>query len=161
VVRRIATALDQLNPSEARYLAAFAYLLGRAASADREIGTRETDAMVRIVMEEGALSHRHASMVVDLAKQQNVLFHGTEDFRVSQEFAQIATPEQKLGLLRCLFAVSAADESIVTVEDNEIRRISMELKIPYEDFIAARRAMREKLAVLRPGGGIRPPEPAG
>ena len=89
------------------------------------------------------------------------LFRGTEDFRVSQEFRELATEPQKVALLRCLFAVSAADAAIVTAEDNEIRRISMELKVPYEDFISARAAVRDKLAVLRPGAGIQPAKSEG
>lgn len=161
VVQRIASALSHMEPHEARYLAAFAYMLGRAASADHAIDDEETRAMVRIVMREGGLAEEQAALVVELAQRQNTLFRGTEDFRVSQEFAEVATPEQRLALLRCLFAVSAADEAVVTAEDNEIRRISIELKVPYPDFIAARAAVRDKLAVLKPGAGIRPAESAG
>ena len=161
VVQRIASALAHLQAHEARYLAAFAYMLGRAANADHTIDGDETRAMVGIVMREGGLDEEQATLVVEIAQRQNALFRGTEDFRVSQEFAEISTPEQKLALLRCLFAVSAADEAVVTAEDNEIRRISVELKVPYPDFIAARAAVREKLAVLKPGAGIRPAESAG
>lgn len=161
VVQRIAASLQELPAQEARYLAAFAYLLGRVASADHGVLPAETSAMVHLVREEGGLTEPQAAMVVEIAQRQNTLFRGTEDFRVAQEFRELATDDQRVALLRCLFAVSAADAAIVTAEDNEIRRISMELKVPYEDFIRARAAMRDKLAVLRPGAGIRPAQSEG
>lgn len=152
VVRRITTALDQMDPDRARFLAAFAFLLGRVASADQAISEPETRAMERIVAEEGGLTAAQAVVVVQIAKTEGLLFRGTEDFRVAQEFRQISTPDEKRALLRCLFAVSASDESVVVAEDNEIRRISMEIRIPHADFIAARQQVREHLAVLKKTG---------
>ena len=40
--------------------------------------------------------------------------------------------------MNCLFAVSAVDQSIQTVEDNAIRQIASELRLEHADFIAAR-----------------------
>lgn len=153
VVRRITNALNQMDPDRARFVAAFAYLLGRVASADHAISDPETKAMERIVAAEGGLSRSQAVVVVQIAKAENLLFRGTEDFRVAQEFRQISTPEERRALLRCLFAVSASDESVVVAEDNEIRRISMELRVPHAEFIAARQEVREHLAVLKKPDG--------
>jgi uncharacterized tellurite resistance protein B-like protein len=156
VVRRIASVLDRMDPAQARYLAAFAYLLGRVAHADHAVGDEEVRSMVDIVMAEGGLSPDQAALVVDLASHESFLVRGTEDFAVTQEFREVATEDQKLALLRCLFALSAADQAVVIAEDNEIRRISIELKIPHAAFIAARETVREHLAALAPGAGIRP-----
>jgi uncharacterized tellurite resistance protein B-like protein len=148
-VERIAAALRERPAEDARYLAAFAYLLGRVANADHAATDAEIDSMRRIVREEGGLSDESAALVVDIARSESLLFRGTEDFRVAQEFRTLATDDQKLALLRCLFAVSASDAAVTTVEDNEIRRISQELKITHADFIAARATVREHLAVLK------------
>jgi len=56
-------------------------------------------------------------LVVQIAKTQATLFGGTENFLVTQEFNRMATVEQKLSLLQCLFAVAAADKVISSVED--------------------------------------------
>ena len=40
-VRRIAAELDKLDPGEARFLAAFAYVLARVAHADYEVSEDE------------------------------------------------------------------------------------------------------------------------
>lgn len=150
-VREIAEALDRLDPERARFLAAFAYLLGRVAHADLEISPAESRSMVEIVRDEGGLDEEHAALVVEIAKSRNVLFGATENFLVSREFERMADRGQKMSLLRCLFAVSAADESISVAEDNEIRRVVNELRLEHRDFIAARTAWRQHLAVLRGG----------
>jgi len=148
-VRKIVRTLENMEPERARHLAAFAFLLGRVAHADLDISEEETREMERLVMEHGGLPETQALLVVQIAKAQNRLFGGTEGFLVSREFAAMATVEEKRALLHCLFAVSAADRSISTTEDNEIRRIADELQLQHRDFIAARAAFREHLNVLK------------
>jgi uncharacterized tellurite resistance protein B-like protein len=148
-VRKIVNALDGMEPQRARYIAAFAYLLSRVAHADLDISPEETRVMERIVMDRGGLPEEQAILVVQMAKTQNRLFGGTENFLVTQEFNEIATREQKLALLHCLYAVSAADESISTREDNEIRNISKELLLSHQDFIDVRLEYRDYLSVLK------------
>lgn len=148
-VRKIVAALDRLDPDRARHIAIFAYLLSRVARADLVISEEETRTMETLVMQAGGLSAEQAILVVQMAKTQAILFGGTENYLVAREFNRLATREEKLALLRCLFAVSAADDSISVMEDNEIRRIADELRLTHEDFIAARSEFRRYLSVLR------------
>ena len=148
-VRKITKALDQLDPDRAKFIAAFAYLLGRAARADLSISHEETEIMERIVMERGRLPEEQAVIVVQMAKTQNILFGGTENYLVSREFNAVASKEQKMALLDCLYAVAAADESISTIEDNEISQIADELRIEHRDLISIRSRYRNYLAVLK------------
>jgi uncharacterized tellurite resistance protein B-like protein len=152
VVQRITRALETLDPERARYLAAFAYLLGRVAHADHQASEQEVAEMERIVQMEGDLPREQAQLVVQIARHESFLFRGTEDFPVSQEFRALSTPEQRRALLRCLFAVAASNDTVVMAEDNEIRKISMELKVPHDEFVKARAEWRAHLAVLKPGG---------
>lgn len=148
-VRRIVESLEAMDPQRARFVAAFAYTLCRVARADLDVTDEERSAMERIVVERGHLSEEQAVLVVQMAKTQSVLFGATEDYLVTRELNRIATREEKLALLDCLFAVSAADETVSTVEDNEIVRIASELQLPREDVVDARSRYREYLAVLR------------
>jgi uncharacterized tellurite resistance protein B-like protein len=148
-VRKIVARLEEMEPEKARYLAAFAYILSRAARADLKICEDETRSMERIVMEEGKLPEDQAIIVVQMAKTQSRLFGGTENFLVTREFNKIATREQKIALLHCLFAVSAADLSISTIEDNEVSQIARELGLDHREFISVRSSYREHLAVLK------------
>jgi uncharacterized tellurite resistance protein B-like protein len=141
-------ALDNLEPERARYLAAFAYLLGRVAHADRHVSPDETHAMEALVREHGQLSQDQAMVVVQLAKTSNLLFGGTADFLVAREFSSLATYDQKLSLMRCLFAVSATDEAISTTEEGEIHRIANELRIDRPDLVALRVAHQRHLPGL-------------
>jgi len=148
-VRKITQAMDRLEPKRARFIAAFAYLLNRIARADLNISDEEIRMMERIVMERGGLPEEQAVIVVQIAKTQNILFGATENYLVTREFNSMATHEQKLALIDCLFAVAAADGSISTLEDNEVSQIADELRIEHKDFIAIRSTYRDYLAVLK------------
>jgi uncharacterized tellurite resistance protein B-like protein len=148
-VRRIVAALDRLEPDRARHIAVFAYILSRVARADLIISDTETRAMEEIVERVGGLTPELSILVVQMAKTQSILFGGTENYLVTREFNRLATREDKLALLRCLFAVSASDESVSVKEDNEIRRICSELRLTHSDFISVRSEFRDKLSVLQ------------
>jgi uncharacterized tellurite resistance protein B-like protein len=150
-VRKIVHKLDSLPEDQARYIAAFAYLLSRVARADLHVSPEETAAMERLVVEQGGLSEEMAPVVVQMAKSQNLLFGATENYLVTREFERMATREQKLATLDCLFAVAAADNNITSEEDNVVRQISEELRLPHSDYIAARIRYKEYLAVLKLG----------
>ena len=148
-LRETLQALDHLEPDQARYLAAFAYLLGRVAHADQHVSTAETAAMEALVREQGELSQEQAMLVVQLAKTNNLLFGGTANFLVAREFSELATYDQKLALMRCLFAVSSADDAISMAEESEIHRIGNELRIDHPDLVALRVAHQHRLPGLR------------
>ncbi|MEZ5332015.1 MAG: TerB family tellurite resistance protein [Thermoanaerobaculia bacterium] len=148
-VRRIVGELEAMEPGQARYLAAFAYILGRVANADLDISREETEAMEEIVRRLGGLSEDQAVLVVQIAKSQNRLLGGTENFLVTREFREISTAEQRAELLDCLFAVSAADESISSAEESQIRQIASELGFTHRDFVAAMSRYSEHREVLK------------
>jgi uncharacterized tellurite resistance protein B-like protein len=148
-VRKIVQALDRLEPERAKFIAGFAYLLGRAARADLNISLKETQTMERILMERAGLPEEQAIIVIQMAKTQNILFGATENFLVSREFRSIATHEEKLALLDCLYAVAASENLISTIEDNEISQIADELRIEHPDLISVRSRYRDSLAVFQ------------
>jgi uncharacterized tellurite resistance protein B-like protein len=148
-VRKIVQQLDKLEPERARYIAAFAYILSRVARADMNISDLETREIERQVVRLSGLPPEQAILVVQIAKTQTTLFGGTENFLVTREFHEMATHDQKLALLNCLFAVAAADQVISTVEEREIRLINDELQLTHDDFIGARLQYRKYLGVLK------------
>jgi uncharacterized tellurite resistance protein B-like protein len=148
-IRNIVLALEQLEPAKAKYIAAFAYLLSRVAHADLDISATETKAMERLVVEIGALTEQQAILVVQMAKTHSRLFSGTENYLVTREFDSMASYEQKIALLRCLFSVAASDEGISTPEDNEISQIATELHLDRPTFISIRAEFAQYLTVLK------------
>jgi len=149
-VRRIVSELEAMDQDKARYVAAFAYILGRVAYSDLHISDQETRKMEEIVLRLGHLPDDQTILVVQIAKSQTRLFGGTEDYLVTREFAGISSPEQRQELLDCLFAVSAADNSISGAEEAQIRQIASELGFSHRDYVAARSVYSEHREVLRP-----------
>lgn len=147
-VRRIAAELDELPPERARYLAAFAYVLSRVAGADFGISDEETRAMVALLADDGTLSEAQATLVVEIAKAQNRLAGGTENFLVTREFRYIASEAERRSILDCLFRVAAADSVISASEDAQISQIAGELGFTQLEFVTARLAYSDKRAVL-------------
>jgi uncharacterized tellurite resistance protein B-like protein len=150
-LRQTLDALDHLEPDRARVLAAFAYLLGRVAHADQHVSPEETRAMEELVQEQGALTQDQAMVVVQLAKSSNVLFGGSANFLVARQFADLAAYDEKLALMRCLFAVAATDDAISMTEEGEIHRIANELRIEQKDLVALRLSHRRHLPGLSRG----------
>jgi uncharacterized tellurite resistance protein B-like protein len=148
-VRRIVSELDKLEPARARYLAAFAYVLSRVAGADLQIDASETGAMVELVGRVGRLPEAQAILVVEIAKSQNRLFGGTENFLVTREFRAIASDTERADLLHCLFSVAAADAAISAEEEAQIWQIAGELGFSREEFVEVRLAYSDKRTVLR------------
>jgi hypothetical protein len=88
-------------------------------------------------------------VVVQLAKTSNLLFGGTANFLVAREFSTLATYDQKLALMRCLFALAVTDEDISMAEESEIHRIANELRIDHPDLVALRVEHQRHLPGLR------------
>jgi len=145
----IADALGHMEPSDARQTAAFAYLLSRAAHADHDVSESEKESMERMLVDRVGLAPDRAAIVATLATSRLIHVRGTEDYLVTREFAAAASPERKRALVDAMFAVCAADSSIVTVEDNEIRRVAAGIGVEHGEFVAIRNRYRDHLAVLK------------
>ena len=149
ITQRIFRELETLPEDRARYLATFAYVLGRVAHADSHFNDDETHKMQEIVQVLGHLPETQALLVVEIAKNQVRLFGGTENYVITRKFKEISTPEQRTELLDCVFAVSAADKSITVLEEGEARRISKELGLTHDQFLTARAVYVDHVEALK------------
>src|SRR5262245_23966739 len=156
-IAAIARALDGVEPARARFLACFAHALTRAARADGRVTDDEARRMEAVVIEYGRLPAEQAARVVRIARSEAARSGGTDDFLVTRELNAIASHEEKLALVECLFAIAAADETILTVEDNEVRRFANELKLEHHEYIAVRTRYLQHLRVLRDATDRTPP----
>jgi uncharacterized tellurite resistance protein B-like protein len=151
-IKRITRQLEELDPQKARFIAAFAYLLGRVAHADRIISAEEDQVMERILNKKAKLPREQAVMIIEIAKRQNRLFGHVENFLVTREFNDLASRRQKLDLVECMFAVCASDQTVTVSEDNEIRQVASELLLEHREFIDIRSKYRKHLEVLKQSG---------
>ncbi len=151
-LQEIEKALASFGSERARYLACFAYILTRPARADHDVTDAEAILMEHIVAERAGVTEDQAATIVRVAREAARHSGGTEDYLITREFERLASSDEKLQLLDALFAISAADDSILTVEDNEVRRVASELKLEHGDYIATR---RKSWSTWRCSGGTR------
>jgi len=158
-VQAIADRLSSLEPERARLVAALAMVLARAARADMEASERERALIATILQQHAGLSVDQADLVTELVTHRKQLFGASEAYLATREFRRLATPVELECILRCLFAVCAADDSIALVEEEEVRQVASELGFTHEQFVAARSAFRDQREVLRGLGRGRVPNP--
>ncbi len=148
-VRAISQSLEELPQEERRYVAAFAYLLGRVGNADGVITAEERDGMVAIVERVGGLDPAKAQLALDIAHRQNVLFGATENFLVAREFRTISDRDQRRRLLECMIEVAVADGTISNDEENEIGFIGAEIGFSRREVLAALTPYAKKRELLK------------
>jgi uncharacterized tellurite resistance protein B-like protein len=148
-VRRIAGQLDALPVDRARYLAAFAYILTRAAAADLDISSDESRTIEQLVAEHGGLPEPQAVLVAQIARNQSLLYAGTEDYLVTRQFRELASADDRLALLRCCYLVGAADDTITAEESDTLQEIAKELDIDRAAVNVVRNEFAPKLAAIQ------------
>ena len=147
-VRLMSAQLESLPPARARYVAAFAYILGRAANASGATSDVERAEMMRLADAAG-LDEEHSTLIVNMAATLSDEFGATEDFLVAREFKAISTMEERELLLRCCYLVMAADDEIDATESWLANRLAEELDVERPDLNAIRAEFHEQLAEVK------------
>ncbi|HEX5452072.1 MAG TPA: TerB family tellurite resistance protein [Candidatus Limnocylindrales bacterium] len=147
-IRRIVGQLEAMPPDRATFVAGFAYILSRVANADLEMSQAETDEMEALLEEVGGLSAAEAVLVVGVAKTQQRLEGGTQDYIVTRRFAQSTDREQQKRLLQCAFEVASAGDSISAEENASIRQISDELDFTIAELNEVRARYADRMSVV-------------
>lgn len=154
-IQRIVTELESLDEDRARFLAAFAYVLARVAHADMQVDATEVAEMEQALVRVADLSESDARLVVQIAVHQAVDLGGSEDYLVTREFRKTTEKAERVQLMRALFAVAAADDTITSAESAEAAKIGEELGLTRPEINALRLEHRDKLAELRKHDGER------
>src|SRR3954470_20462315 len=156
-VRRIVAKLEAMPPEQARFLAAAAYTLARAANADLDISDEETAAIERELQGHESIDEATAVLVTEMAKLQAKTVGATEDYVVTREFKALSDNEQRVVVLRACFAVMAANGTISAEETSVLNEIANELDIEDATLNAIRADFHEQFSsvqqVRRVAGG--------
>jgi uncharacterized tellurite resistance protein B-like protein len=134
LVRQVAAELDNLPEETARYVAAFAHVLGRIAHADRNFSDEETRTMNDLVQMSGHLSVEQAALVVEIAKAQHRMFDGDDATKVTRQLKKMLNDEQRRNLVHCIVAVAAADQVISIAEERELNAVAQDLGLDKDEF---------------------------
>jgi len=145
----IGAQLEALPPEEARFVAAFSYLLARIAGADLRTDDLERDSMAARLETFAEIDHVLAGILADTAIQAAKAHDASDDHLVARAFRDISDRPERIRLVRCLYAVAAADENISTVEDNEIYEVARSIGIDETDVVAIRMEFKKYLGALK------------
>lgn len=151
------SALDSLlsehSEHDVKFIAGFSGLLGKVAYADREIADEELE-LIRTILTEGAeIPPAVFDSLLSLVREHTESLAGIEDSRYIQILNEISTPNERVAIMRSLFAVAAADGSIDSDEERELALIAKGFRMSASSFSGLRSEFREQLAVLKPSGG--------
>ena len=92
---------------------------------------------------------QRAELLADAAIKLAELNSGSDNHLVARTFRDMSDEKSRLSLLRCLYAIAAADDLITTAEDNEIFEIATEIGVSRTDVVALRAKHREHLGTLK------------
>lgn len=147
-IRRISGELEALPLEQRRFVAGFAYVLARAAHADLSVSEAEIGDMEQEMVAVAQLSRPQAALVIEMARHMNELYGPTDDFIVTRDWAEAATPEQREALLRAAFTVASRD-AISAEEVAELNEIGKELLFRPDEVDAIRYEFRDQLAAIQ------------
>jgi tellurite resistance protein len=148
-VRRIVARLEAMPAERARFVAAAAYTLARAANADMDISDIETTAIEGILRSDDGLDEATAVLVTEMAKLQAKTVGSTEDYVVTREFRNLASVQQRLDLLRAAYQIAAANGSISAEESAVANEIARELDLDPAAVNAIRADFRDKISAVQ------------
>ncbi len=130
--RQVAWAIDD---AEMRRLGLAGGLLALVARRSDEVVEEERAAMTAALGQAWSLPAESAAFVVEVALAAG----DTLDlYRLTREFAEVTTAEERLRFLDALFAVAAAEGRASFEEIEQIRLIALGLKLSHAEFIAAK-----------------------
>ena len=141
--------LAPLEPDTARELACFAYVLGRVASADQDVSPEEATRIQELLVRQGHLPTAQAELVAEVALQEARHMGGTQDYLVTRQLQTLVSKTRRAEILDCLMAVAAADGSICTQEEDELKRIARQLGFQNSEYLEALSRYREYRSVLQ------------
>lgn len=126
----------EIPEKELRKLSLAGGLMARVAYVDRDIQESEFDSMVTAIQENWSLSDVEAAFVAESAV--SAITKGLDYYRMSRQFFESTTEQERVHFMDVLFAVADGDGRVSHEEIEEIRTISMVLKLHHKQFIDAK-----------------------
>ena len=137
------------SEEDIKLITGFAGLLGKVAYADMEISDVEINRIRSVLSNTLHLSHKQVDSIIELLAKNRVQLFSVEDYLYTRLINAVCDKEQKMDLLKALFTVAAADESVSAEEEAAIRIVSKGLFLSHGDFISIRVQFKEHLDVLK------------
>lgn len=125
-----------ISEQELRRLSLAGGLMARVAYVDHEVQDGEFDSMVAAIQDNWELTDIQAALVAESAV--SAITKGLDYYRVSREFFESTTEDERVHFMDALFAVADGDGRVSYEEIEEIRTIATVLKMHHKQFIDAK-----------------------
>lgn len=108
-------------------------LMASVAHVDDHFDPAEKKALKRCLTDQFSLEGKELTLLFEVVEEQ--ARQGFDFHEVVTEFNRVASHNDRINLMECLFEVSIADGKMAHEEAEEIRRITKALRIPHKTFI--------------------------
>jgi uncharacterized tellurite resistance protein B-like protein len=126
----------EISDAELRKLCLGAGLLARAAYVDRQLTEAEKQAITDALRRYWNKSPYEAGLVAEVALSD--ITKNLDYYRLTRQFFECTSEDERLRFLDVLFAVSASDGRLSNEEIEEIRTIATGLLLTHQQFIDAK-----------------------
>ena len=129
------SSLD-IPDAELRKLSLAGGLMARVAYVDQQVQTAEFDSIAQAIRDHWHTSDVQSALVAEIAVSE--IGKGMDYYRLTREFFESTTEEERVRFLDVLFAVAVSDGKASNFEVEEIRTIAIGLKLTHQQFIDAK-----------------------
>ena len=126
----------ETHPDELAYASVFGGLMAIVASAHTPLSEQELTVLRRHLTESAGFEQEAVELIMAVIEESAA--RGLDRFRLTREFYQRSSRQQRLQLLDCLFDIAGSDTDLAHAEVEEIRAIARGLKLNHKEFIQAK-----------------------
>jgi uncharacterized tellurite resistance protein B-like protein len=127
---------SNISEDKLRKLSLASGLMARVAYVDDKVAAGEREGIQNALLKNWGLTQSEASFVTEIALSE--FAKGMDNYRLSRQFFESTTEDERVNFLDVLFAVAASDGEISYYETEEIRQIAKGLLLSHDQFINAK-----------------------
>jgi uncharacterized tellurite resistance protein B-like protein len=127
---------QDISEGDLRKLSLAGGLMARVAYADRDVTDAENQVILGALQKYWGSSQDEAAIIVEMAASE--VCKGLDYYRLTREFFDVTTENERVRFLDALFAVGAGDGQASFEEIEEIRTIANGLLLSHQQFIDAK-----------------------
>jgi uncharacterized tellurite resistance protein B-like protein len=127
---------SQISEDDLRKLSLAGGLMARVAYVDRQVTEAENQVILQALQKYWGSSQVDATVVVQMAASE--VSKGLDYYRLTRQFFETTTEDERVAFLDALFAVAAGDGLASYDEIEEIRTIAYGLLLSHQQFIDAK-----------------------
>lgn len=125
-----------LPENDLRRLSLAAGMMARVAHVDEKLSDAEAKNIALVLSTEWQVDYAAAEFITDVALSE--VSPEMDYYRLTRSFFEQTGEQERIAFLDVLFAVAAADGFVSATEIEEIRALSIGLKLPHQNFINAK-----------------------